>query len=265
MTTKRIRPHLCTAAPPVARAPDPPQAAAAAGHRADPADGRRDRAVSRGHQPRLRHVHRPRPAHPVSDPGPGRGRHRRQGAGAVFPERPGPADRAAGDPRTAGPHVRPPDPRRPGAHGARGAGPARRPFHHRCRDHPRGADPRGQRRRRRDHRGRPGRQHDLPELAAVADRRRDVSAGDPADRAHRPARPPSLGRHAGARGRDRRPAERKLRPGPHRPRLPPGGRRNPPRRGRLRPALQIPAADDQKPLPRRTGAGGPGRRRGRRA
>ena len=50
-----------------------------------------------------------------------------------------------------------PDPRRPDAAGTRGAGPARRPLHHRCGDHPRGADPGGERRRRRDHGGRAGR------------------------------------------------------------------------------------------------------------
>ena len=55
-----------------------------------------------------------------------------------------------------------------------------------------------------------------------------------------------------------------LRPGPHGPRLSPGSQRNPPRRGRLPAALQIPAADDQKPLPRRAGAGGAGWRRRRR-
>ena len=48
--------------------------------------------------------------------------HRGEGGGAVFPERAGAAGGAAGDPRAAGPHVRPPDPRRPGAAGARGAG-----------------------------------------------------------------------------------------------------------------------------------------------
>ena len=113
-------------------------------------------------------------------------------------------------------------------------GPARRPLHHRRRHDPRGADPRGQRRRRRRHGDRPGRQHDLPQLAAVADRGGAVSDRGRADRADRQARPQSLRRHAGTRRRNRRAAERKLRPGPHRPRLPPGGQRNPPRRGRFR-------------------------------
>ena len=64
--------------------------------------------------------------------------------------------------------------------------------------------------------------------------------GHPADRAHRPARPPRLRRHAGTRRRDRRSAEREFRPGPHRPRLPPGGAGNRPRRGRLLPSSTSP-------------------------
>ncbi len=64
------------------------------------------------------------------------------------------------------------------------------------------------------------------------------------------------------RRRNRRAAERELRPGPHRPRLPPGSQREPPRRGRIPEALQVAAADDQEPLAGGTGAGGPRRRRG---
>ena len=184
------------------------------------------RALSGGDRPRLRHVHRARPAHPLPDPDPGDRGHRGQGGRAVLPERAVQQTRAAGDPRAAGAHVRPSVARRPRPRRARGAGAARRPLHHRRRDHPRGADPRGQRRRATPSPCRPGRLDALSRLAAVPDRRGDVPARRRADPAHRQARPPRLGRDAGADGRDRGAAERELRPGPHGARLPAGGARD---------------------------------------
>ena len=60
-----LSPVLC---PAVARACLPLQAAAGAGAGADAGDGGDHRAVSGGDRPRVRDVHRPRQAHPVSDP-----------------------------------------------------------------------------------------------------------------------------------------------------------------------------------------------------
>ena len=212
-----------SARPAVARAYQPSQAPPAAGAGADRDHGRHHGALSGGDRPRVPDVHRPRPAHPVSDPRAGRRHHLDQGGGAVFPERPGAAGRAAGDPRAAGPHVRPSGARRPGAAGARGAGAARRPLHHRRDDHPRCAHPHGQRHRRCGHGDRAGRLDAVSRLAAERDRRGAVSARRGADPAHRQAHPPRLGRHAGAPGRDRRDAERELRPGADGARLSAGG------------------------------------------
>ena len=53
-------------------------------------------------------------------------------------------------------------------------------------------------------------------------------------------------------GRDRRAAERKLRPGPHGARLPAGGDRDAAGRGRLHRAVPCAAAHDPQPRPRRS-------------
>ncbi len=130
-------------------------------------------------------------------------------------------------------------------------------------DHPRRADPRGERHRRRGDGRRADRLDALSRLAAQPDRGGALSACRRADRAHRQAGPPRLGRDAGADGRDLRAAERELRAGPHRARLSTGSSRDGTRRGRLRRALSGAAAHEPGALAGRSGAGGAWRWRGR--